>query len=233
MKDLLIKYNFNDLLDLEVLKETLHTKDKIILIKHFPLEETELQSFILKLGNPVLERRNNDSNSVFDVEVSRQNGFFRSFANSNLEFPLHTDCADFKAIPNGIALLCIKPALKNEGISTFAFLSSIINQLTVTEIEELLNKKWHFRNQKQPILTKVDEHYKICYDRVTMESFTTLNEDELNLLNKLDAIFKAHILSFELEKGDLILFRNDFLLHGRTAFNFNSDRLLKRVRFNL
>ena len=202
-----------------------------VLIKNFPLDDLYLENFISKLGTPVYEARNIRGKSVFNVEVSKQNNFFRSIANSNLGFPLHTDCADFKEIPNGIALLCVHPAPKNQGVSHFTSVSDIIQKLTPSEIEDLLQQEWKFRNRQRPILSKKEGTYQICYDRITMESFTEVNQNDLETLNKLDQLFETLSFHISLEKGDLVLFRNDTLLHGRSGFDIDSKRLLQRVRF--
>ncbi|WP_410719794.1 TauD/TfdA family dioxygenase [Burkholderia sp. SIMBA_043] len=52
-------------------------------------------------------------------------------------------------------------------------------------------------------------------------------------LNNLDKIFKDLSFKIKLKKGDLILFRNDLMLHGRDEIDINSKRLIKRIRFNI
>ena len=66
-----------------------------------------------------------------------------------------------------------------------------------------------------------------------MESFAKMDENEIEQLNKLDKIFKSLSFKVKLEKGDLILFRNDLMLHGRDKIDINSNRLIKRIRFNV
>lgn len=227
---MLIKIVYTKDLEATEIHHQLHKK-KSILIKDFPLDDLYFENFIPTLGTPVHEIRNIRGKSVFNVEVAKQNNFFRSIANSNLGFPLHTDCADFKEIPDGIALLCIQPAPNNQGVSHFTSLSDIIEKLTPSEIELLLHKKWIFRDKQRSILTKEGDAYRICYDRITMESFSEISEKDLQLLNKLDTLFNDLSFSLSLEQGDLILFRNDIILHGRSGFDIDAKRLLQRVRF--
>lgn len=231
--DLLTKYDYNKGLSDRNVLSNLIQGSTVVHIENFPLIDQELQVLISKCGESVKENRNNNRGDVFEVKISKHNGHFYSIANSNLEFPLHTDCADFKIIPNCIGLLCVIPAKANQGVNKFVFLDKILSQLSDEEIQQLLSKKWKFRNEKRSILYIENNRIRICYDRITMESFTELNDEEKELLNKLDVIFNKHSLQIKLKSGDLVLFRNDLMLHGRTAIDLNSDRLIKRIRFSL
>lgn len=233
MEDWLISLVFSNELDYKPISDILHQGKSIVLLKNVPLNDDILSSIVSHLGIPITELRNNNNKDVFDVKVFKNQGLFRSIANSNLDFPLHTDCADFKETPNVIGLLCVNPAPKNQGISTFAFVSDIVKKLNFDTITVLLEEKWAFKNYFKPILTQKKEQFRICYDRITMESYTELKEEKVKKLDLLDTIFKKCTLELKLESGDLILFRNDLLLHGRTGFEITSNRLFKRVRFHL
>jgi len=230
---LLTNYNFQEELIDEKIREKLRKGEGIILIKNFPLSDEDLTSFINKIGLPIKENRNNDRSSIFNVKIFKQNNFFKSIANSNLDFPLHTDCADFKLIPNCIGLLCVNPAILKQGTSTFVLLKELIKELSKEEIKELSTKKWKFRNQFKSILSLKSNEYKICYDRITIESFSEINNKEIEQLNMLDNLLAKKTFKIKLKKGDLILFRNDIILHGRTKIDLNSNRLIKRIRFNV
>jgi hypothetical protein len=230
---MVIKHAYSQHIDTQEILEELHIGDSIILIENFPESEEIYQTFIKRLGTSIKEIRNNNGADIFDVKVNTQNGYFTSIANSNLTFPLHTDGADFAKIPKCIGLLCIEPAVADQGMSQFVFLKDILKELSAEALQELTSKEWNFRGQTRSILREVSGKYKICYDRITMESFSKLTDDEKAYLSKLDRLFKKHIIQFKLKKGDLILFRNDQLLHGRSKIDLDSKRLLKRIRFNL
>ncbi|MGH1383174.1 TauD/TfdA family dioxygenase [Kordia sp.] len=227
------KYTYHKDLVLQPVINNLQQGNTIVLVENFPLTDVDLQTFIKRLGISIKEIRNNNGKDVFDVKVFKQNGFFTSIANSNLAFPLHTDAADFKDIPNCVGLLCVQPSPLHQGKSRFVFLEEILKQLSKEEIQELTTKKWNFRGQSRSIITNESNQYQICYDRITMETFSKLNDTEKQYLSKLDKIFNSKVVEFKLKKGDLILFRNDLLLHGRTKIDLDSDRLLKRIRFDL
>lgn len=229
---MLTEFNYKDISCSEIRNE-LENGDTVICIKKFPADDVELTAFVNQLGIPVTEPRNNNGQAVFDVKISLQNNFFRSVATSNLNFPLHTDCADFNTVPNCIGLLCVNPADQKQGTNTFMFVKDALNRFSESEIHKLLSKKWKFRNQSRSILAKEEETFKICYDRITMESFSELNKDEKQELNELDKIFEQLSFKIKLQEGDLVLFRNDLMLHGRDAIDIGSDRLIKRIRFSI
>ncbi|MFD1605827.1 TauD/TfdA family dioxygenase [Flavobacterium artemisiae] len=231
--DLLTRYKFDTNLNSSSVIEDLKQGNTLVLIENFPLSDDAFESFINTIGVSIIENRNNNRKAVFNVKIVKQNSFFESIANSNLAFPLHTDCADFNSIPNCIGLLCVEPATLKQGESTFMFLNEVINQLSEKRIEELLNKKWKFRNQSRSILTLENKTYKICYDRITIESFSEISKIEIDELNKLDELFESNSFDIKLKKGDLILFRNDLMLHGRKGIDIDSKRLIKRIRFTI
>lgn len=231
--DVLIKYDFNTNLDYQEIKYNLQKGTAVILIKNFPLQDIELQNCISQIGVSIKENRNNNRGEVYDVNIRKQNDFFISVANSNYDFPLHTDCADFDSIPNSIGLLCVEPAENNQGMNTFMFLDELLNVLPEEKLHLLIQKEWLFRNQKRSILSQENETYKICYDRITMQSFSILTQEEKVELNELESLFRTLSFKIKLEKGDLVLFRNDLMLHGREEMDINSNRLVKRIRFNL
>lgn len=214
------------------IKESLQ-QGYLLVIKNFPLSDEDLQLFISRLGTALNERRNNHGKSVFDVTIARHNNFFTSIANSNLAFPLHTDCADFEAVPNTIGLLCVEPDEEGRGTNTFMLLSSLLKHLPEEEKQKILGKKWKFGNQQRSILSVEDGKFALCYDRITMEAFSRLEAAEIDELNKLDTLFKSLSFEIKLEKGDLILFRNDLMLHGREKIHTDSKRLIKRIRFDV
>lgn len=233
IQDLLINYNWKQDLNHQEITEDLRQGKSLVIVKDFPPHDDELQSFIGRLGVVLNEKRNNNGKAVFDVKITRRNNFFTSIANSNLIFPLHTDCADFDQIPDTVGLLCVESAEEDQGINTFMFLNDLLRHLSEDERQKLLNKKWKFRNQERSILEIENGRYKICYDRITMESFSKLTEVEIEELNNLDKLFKHLSFNIKLKKGDLILFRNDLMLHGRSAIDTNSNRLMKRIRFTI
>jgi len=230
---LLTRHKFDQNLVYEDIISKLRIGNEMILLENFPLSNYDFQSFINQIGTSIFENRNNNRQDIYDVKISKQNSFFRSIANSNLSFPLHTDCADFETIPNCIGLLCVEPAIQEQGTNTFVALEDLLKQLSKKQIQELLEKKWKYKNQSRSILTIESNVYRLCYDRITIESFSRTTNKEKEQLTKLDSLLKKNSFQLKLKKGELIVFRNDFMLHGRTEIDINSNRLIKRIRFNI
>lgn len=229
----LIRNNFNSYIDYFELKKLLRNGNKVILIENIPNDDFILSSIISNFGLPINEKKNINGKSIYEVKVFKRNGHFSSIANSNLGFPLHTDCADFKIIPNCIALFCVKPAERNEGANTFSFLHNFINQFSNKEIDQLMTKKWNYKGVLRSVLSNENNDFKLCYDRITIESYNVIDNFETEILDFIDIAFMNNTVKFNLKSGDLLIFRNDKLLHGRDGFKINSKRLLKRLRFDI
>ncbi len=227
-----ISVDFNSLNDndiIEIGKDLQSANPPLLLIKNFPNNDNLLLQFIKGMGQPIIDFRS--QSPIFAVEVGKYHDFFKSYANSNYYFSLHTDCSDFEQIPNGLAMLCVTPA-KQGGESIFIKLTDVLACLDKADIEFLLNKKWTFRNRQRSILSKDKLGYKICYNRLMIEGYSELSADELAFLDKFDKLLAEHAISYKLQKNELVLCNNHKLLHGRTDFAENSNRLIQRIRFD-
>lgn len=222
----------------------------LLLIKNFPSDDTSLQNFIDKIGKPIVDFRS--QSPVFAVKVSKYHDFFKSYANSNYYFSLHTDCSDFEQIPNGLAMLCVTPA-EQGGESIFIKLTDVLACLDKADIEFLLSKQWTFRNRQRSILSqeplsldplsqyslKKDQantkqlNYNVCYNRLMIEGYSELSAEELAFLDRFDALLAEHAITYKLQKNELVLCNNHKLLHGRTDFAETSQRLIQRIRFEI
>jgi alpha-ketoglutarate-dependent taurine dioxygenase len=200
-----------------------------MLIEGFPNEDHMLNDFLSHIGNAIHEHRNEDSGSIFKVQVDQTETHFSSYANSNIFFPVHTDCSNYKEIPQYIALLCVTPSTEG-GESLFVNLSKLIQKLPKPLFTLLIQKHWAFGDVHRPVISLIQEKYSICYNRIIMESYADLTQDELHILNEFDALCQKLTFTLSLKANDLIIFRNDLLLHGRTDFPLNAGRVLKRVR---
>ncbi|GLR19845.1 hypothetical protein GCM10007940_44610 [Portibacter lacus] len=206
--------------------------DEIYIIESFPSDDRILENFIWEIGRPIEENRNPHSDITFEVSVTKKDKLFTSYATSNYHFPLHTDCSDLIAVPNALAMLCVTPAT-NGGDSILVYIDDVISQFSAEEVAFLLEKKWLFRKIWRPILSKTNTGYSVCYNRITMESYAKLTSSELAFLNKFDEVLNLKAINFKLKSNELLIIRNDKFLHGRTEFSENSDRLLRRIRFNV
>ncbi|MFT5891732.1 MAG: alpha-ketoglutarate-dependent taurine dioxygenase [Dokdonia sp.] len=127
-------------------------------------------------------------------------------------------------------MLCVRPS-EEGGESLFVSLSDLITNLPDALLAILTTKQWRFNTANHPIITQTPTGPTICYNRLMMESYAELTQQELDLLDQLDRMCDQLTFRVKLKANDLIVFRNDLFLHGRTDFSLDSNRLLKRVRF--
>ena len=226
----MIKDDYHTIKDTEFVIQCKATPNQIILIENFPNNDQLLDTFLAPLGTPIQESRNQDERSIFQVTVQNIKGCFTSYATSNLFFPVHTDGSDFKIPPAYVAMYCVKPSQEG-GESLFVSLPDLMTHLPEELIDILSTKMWTFNTVKRTILSQTATGFSICYNRLIMESYSELTKQELDLLDQLDRVCEAHTFRVKLKENDLIIFRNDLFLHGRTGFPLNSNRLLKRIRF--
>ncbi len=215
--------------ELSMYIQGLRTGDKpLLLIHNFPNDDKVLNDFVNGMGEPIIDSRSQDT--IFEVKISKRKQFFKSYANSNHYFSLHTDCSDFATIPNGLLMLCVYPA-EQGGESIFISLPDVLTHLTEQEIAFLLDKQWLFRKQHRSILSLDEYGYSICYNRIMMEGYASLSDEERSFLDNFDKLLVKYALVYKLQANDLVLCNNHKLLHGRTDFDESSDRLIKRIRF--
>lgn len=226
----MINYDYHTIKDTEFVKQCKATPNQIILIENFPNNDSLLDTFLASLGTAILESRNQDEGSIFQVTVQNNEGYFTSYATSNLFFPVHTDGSDFEIPPTYVAMYCVRPSQEG-GESLFVSLSDLMKHLPKALIAILSTKLWMFNTVKRSILTQTATGFRICYNRFMIESYSELTKQELDVLDELDRVCEAHTFRVKLKENDLILFRNDLFLHGRTGFPVDADRLLKRIRF--
>jgi hypothetical protein len=230
----LIKFQYKetDSIALQVF-ELLKLGQKAVLIANFPENGDKLIEFVNKIGIPILEERNLNNGEIFEVKVIETNGIYNSYANSNFEFPCHTDCSDFSIIPNCLGLFCVNPS-KIGGETLICSLDDIIPKLNSDLLNWLLNHIFTFRNIESSILKYPKNEYSVQYNRITIESFSNqLSNTEQKYLDEFDFIIRDNTFTIKLNANDLLFCRNDKFLHGRSAFDANSQRNVKRIRFNL
>jgi alpha-ketoglutarate-dependent taurine dioxygenase len=99
---------------------------------------------------------------------------------------------------------------------------------------ELRRPQFYFRYGYLPVLTMVERQLRIRYNRVMLDLFTPEPEAELKaLMDRLDQLIEECSFSFALSQGDCMILNNHRCVHGRTAFEDDGRRLMKRVRLNL
>lgn len=228
-KDIVIKYFKNN--QLTDIQNCLNDDSDIIVINNF--NENNLENLIVSLGLPLYEKRNCNSGMTYNVELKKEYGYYKAFANCHLKFPLHTDCSDFSIIPNSIALYCVRQAKKG-GESTFARVDEIVDKLDENTVQFLLKNEFSFNSIKRPILYKnINEKYSMVFNRIILERYQKFTNEEFKYIKILVKAIEECTFEHETKKNQLIIFKNDTFLHGRNSFSEDSDRLLKRIRFTI
>ena len=226
----MIKYRYDIIKDNNVANLLNGSPEELFLIENVPDNNQLLEAFLATLGNPIQEHRNQEGGSIFHVEVENKDAYFTSYANSNLFFPVHTDGSDFETPPKYVAMFCVRPS-EEGGESLFVSLADLIANLPDALLDTLTTKQWRFNTIDRPIITQTPAGPTICYNRLMMESYAELPQQELDILDQLDRMCDQLTFRVKLKENDLIVFRNDLFLHGRTDFPLYANRLLKRVRF--
>lgn len=222
--------NLFNIIDYHLVINRILVANGLIIIRSFPLLDKKLGAFVDTFSRVLIEKRNNDEDCVFDVKISHYKGIFQSQAQSPHHFDFHTDCSHFKDVPSGVCFLCVQPSPYG-GDSLICDLDAVIADLQIESIHYLLNRKWYMDSIKRPILKLDDGVYKIIYNRAVLTQCNELAPMDTEMLDQLENAFKKHQTQFRLEAGDLLMMNNHRTLHGRTSFDINSGRLLKRVRF--
>ena len=163
------------------------------------------------------------------------------YFNTKYSQPLHADEGYRNTFPRFVSLYCIRPAA-NGGISTLVMVNELLSELKRVfeeDVEKLYlpdyikidspceesNKQILFRlNQK-----KVGMSYSPIMRKLQT---TALGYDMISFINQFihDPNNQYRI---SLKKNDLLIMDNCQVLHGRTRFDDNDNRLLLRLWNNL
>ena len=162
----------------------------------------------------------------------------------------HTDGSHiYSDPPDYVGLLCINPAKKG-GESKFMSAYNIHNRLQgKKEILKILYGKFHHDKkgennpgepltQFEPIFEYTNGQLKFKYQRELIDTGhdkvnQALTKKQIEALNFLDDILKNddRVLTYRLERGDMMFSNNNWLIHGRTSFEDFEDEGLRRKLF--
>jgi len=222
-----------------------------VIIKGLPFDDNDklLIGFISIIGNPIEPYQMSDTHMVrrqTPGEVTYDQDVY-----------LHTDGAHWPVQNDFTALQCYKKDQKGKGLSRIVpinnvienlkndGLSSLITSLSKTRYPFLLHRA--FGNggiQKRVILTKTKTegedkpHVRFAarYIENTVKKFKiNLDSDLMNnvLLFERKANSIAAKTQFLLQEGDLLIYDNKRVLHGRTDAPINSKRVIKKIKINV
>lgn len=161
------------------------------------------------------------------------------YVTSNWAQPLHTDEGHTRIYPQTLALFCAQPA-ENGGISLlveFQSLYALLKERYGQETSVLFDDSCLlvsnvYGQEHKPLLTK-DKTGKIgiSYSSILNELYCSESVFEMynfitNYVHNPD-----NQIRYKLQKNQILILDNTQVLHSRTAFNANSNRLLYRYWF--
>ena len=162
----------------------------------------------------------------------------RFYINTSFSQPMHTDEGYRKVFPRYVSLYCVRPSLTG-GISTLIKVKELLSALYTRFGEEGVSNLFQpsFIQIDTPsglidkqILFKVDENITgLSYSPILRDiKATALGYEIISFINQFihDASNQYRV---KLKEKDLLIMDNCRVLHGRTAFDGNDNRLLIRL----
>ena len=225
----------------------------LILIKNFPftgvkdLEQAEqLLLGISKLVNmnTFSYRDEHDGRLIDHIKPIRKHINSLTSLGSLRDLPMHVDSAFDTNRPNYMALYCITS--HSSAVTKFLSINKFFELVPPTLRNEMLSIG--FSNQF--LFSSPDSHTKVQHaqgslfynisnsqfgSRYSSSRNTGVTEEANKLLKNvkgfLESKYRSMIDGYILEPGDLVIWSNEALLHGRSAFNSENDddRFLARV----
>ena len=163
---------------------------------------------------------------------------FIPYSLTNKELPCHTEDYFNSKSSNIVLFYCVRPA-KTGGETYLVHIDEIINKLEPFEITFLSKKKFPTPTGLTHILSysESEKQYHIRYSRIIINKIATLEpkrvtQEMIIVLDKLDKLFSEHKTILQLPQNSCVILDNTRVLHGRSSFDENSDRLLFRVKLN-
>lgn len=208
--------------------------------------EILLTSFATELGEPFNYIQEEQGTLFRNIRPTKINQYKQTSDSSKQELELHTETAFHSFKPDFLMLYCLRGDRNKQAYTIVAKLDDILNELRDNKgVIEILKQPLYstgidvsFGNTDKdisihniPILytSETEGNMMITYDLDLMRATTKESQEAFEILTK--AIRKVQKLIL-LEPGDMLIFDNKRVVHGRTAFKAyfdGSDRWLQRV----
>ena len=170
---------------------------------------------------------------------AKAGGGVTQYSRTHLPLPPHTD-SSYMARPHElVAFQCIVSD-QTGGESILIPVADLLPRLD-REIAALLRAPvYPFGERLYPILVgeagnEQIRYYRAQIDRILAARGSPLSEKHRAAMETLDAVLQQtdQFSQFHLQAGQIVLMHNHKVLHGRTGFSPESDRLLFRVRLHV
>jgi L-asparagine oxygenase len=203
-----------------------------------------IQSILLGITADMISYQAEGYGRLFqDVVPMKSMETAQTSVGSNIELEIHTEQAFSKLRPDILSLACLRGDF--EAFTYFLPIQSLLNNLTEFEFLELFKLQWKIgvdlsfklNNQdfiegdnRGPISILSGSHIDpiLIFDQDLM---TGLNEEAINLKQKIIDIYYKERIKHNLQPGEIILIDNLRTVHGRSSFKpkYNGyDRFLIR-----
>jgi hypothetical protein len=163
----------------------------------------------------------------------------------------HTDSTAVEYSPDIVGLLCLQPAYKG-GESQLANATDLYNWVNKHYPEDVkilsqpiirdvitpgtVNSPETIRKNKFPVFTLNPDGFRFRYMRYWIttgyeKSNTPVPQGLNQALDRIDKYLSTdeHILTFNMERGDMLFVNNTFICHSRTSFEDSPDKDKKRM----
>ena len=177
-----------------------------------------------------------------------------SISQTREEFPLHTDSATMRVPNEYVGLACCKIDSDAGGASILVEIDTVVAKLS--DRDSLQAEDGLLRDLQEPypwrvpdfhpdapimwasLLNSNGETYGARYRKEALEAglaVQAVSDSKLKALHVFESTMQSRNLwsLFQFDVGDMILFDNRRLLHGRTAIRSGAGRWLKRTKIHL
>lgn len=202
--------------------------------------EIALKKIAYRYGLPTAYKQEQSGRLTQHIFPIQKKETLQISSSSKIDLQLHTESAFHPYAPSFVILMCLREDLN--AATTFATVEDIIASLDeetlfylkeplfVTAIDESFRTHGEpNKNILLPILTEKEDNLQICFDEFYMRGKTLQAQEALDKL--LEAI-KKNTKEIILQTGDVLIFDNRKLVHGRRSFKARydgTDRWLLRM----
>ena len=188
-------------------------------------------------------RQNKQKISFTKVQINpakaKANGGVTQYSRTHLPLPPHTDSSYMSRPHELVAFQCIVSD-RTGGESILVPVADLLPRLDRDVVELLQAPVYPFGNQPYPILTgetgnEQIRYYRAQIDRILAAGAPPLSDQHRAAIETLDTVLQQtdQFSQFHLQAGQIVLMHNHKVLHGRTGFSPESDRLLYRIRLHV